>query len=251
MHKIILSLIILLFCVNGYCAVTFDGVDDLFTCGTADILPESGAVTISAWVYHSAAASDTIIGKRSSSTAGIGLSLQSTNELRYRIEGSTDMDRISTDTISASTWTHIAVTHDGSSTAANCELYINGTEVSAYTTTTNGVSPGDNATDTISIGSNAVAGSFFGGAISEVAVWNVELSASEISLLASSRTRRLPLNIQPSSLQAYWPIDECAEGVSCDGDTFYDYKSTNNCTGDDGAANDNLTGLSDVTLSYP
>jgi len=38
---------------------------------------------------------------------------------------------------SQSTWTHFAVTHDGSTTAANALIYVDGVEVS-YQTTTNG-----------------------------------------------------------------------------------------------------------------
>ena len=92
----------------------------------------------------------------------------------------------------------------------------------------------------------------FDGIINEIAIWNTELTMTEISILANSRIKRMPLQIQPNNLKAYWALDDESDGSSCDGDTFLDYSGNgNNGTGDDGANASGLEAKAEEVLSYP
>ena len=86
--------------------------------------------------------------------------------------------------------------------------------------------------------------------ISEFAIWDVALPLTEISLLANSKIKRLPLQIQPSNLKLYLPLDEVADGVSIHGQTFKDLSgNNNNGTGSD--AGGESVGRAEEVLSYP
>ena len=50
-----------------------------------------------------------------------------------------------------------------------------------------------------------------------MAIWRAVLTPTEIALLAKSRVKGIPLQIQPSNLKAYWPLDEFADGATASG----------------------------------
>jgi len=52
------------------------------------------------------------------------------------------------------------------------------------------------------------------GQINEVAIWNVALTANEASILAKSKVKRTPLQIQPANLKSYYPFDSYEEGYT-------------------------------------
>ena len=82
-------------------------------------------------------------------------------------------------------WNHVAVTWDGSPTANNVHIYVNGIE-STYQLSTSGF--GTRATDTISklyIGNNQSNTSGWAGNIDQVRIYNQILSIQEINALAS------------------------------------------------------------------
>lgn len=58
------------------------------------------------------------------------------------------------------------------------------------------------------------------GRISEVAAWNANLTAQQMIQLTKAKVRRLPLQIQNSSLLYYFPMDSVPDGLYC-------YVSTN------------------------
>ena len=130
------------------------------------------------------------------------------------------------------------MTWDGSITATNVHIYIDGTEIT-YAVQTNGVNLYDNAAGDLNIGSNAV-GASFNGIFREVAIFNKVLSADEISSLATRPVRNVPKEIGNDI--RYWKAVDGVSGTSADGDTITDFGTGGvNCTGVDGANN---TGLS-------
>ena len=88
---------------------------------------------------------------------------------------------------------------------------------------------------------------------SEISYWkDIVLTPAEVGVLYSSRLKRMPLQIQSSSLKLYLPMLDEIDGSSADGDTFQDESGNgNNGTGDDGARNDNCTAKAEEILSYP
>lgn len=246
---------LLLLCIplTSSAGILFDDTDDRLTCGTADILTESGPFTISAWIKVTADATlDELVSKRTSTITVVEFQVQVVERLKLTVSGTTDLVVTTSINDIDGTWQHVLVHWDGTHTdATTVNIYIDGTEAYYGTQDNGGGSPGDNSGSTLVIGGRTNGANCTNGIIDEVAIWNVELTASEISQLANSRVKRLPLQIQPSNLQAYWLLDECASGVSCDGQTFRDLKSTNDCTGDDGTNNTGLTGEAEAVLSYP
>lgn len=250
---------LLLLCIplTSSAGVLGDGDDDFLTCGTADILPEDNALTISVWLNITADTSaDTIIEKRSNTTTGVEITLLSTEKVRFTVGGTTDLVKRADTAITAGSFVHLLITWDGvHTTHDSVSIYFDGVEQGYDSETNGGGSPGDNASDTIVMIGRANAANSGAGIWSEMAIWNVELSAVEIATLASSRVKRIPLQVHQDSLAAYWPLDECADGASCglSGSevTFKDLFSTNDCTGNDGAGNTGLTGEPEVILTYP
>ena len=219
----LLCLLLLLWRSSLPGARNFDGVDDNADCGTlADaFLTENGAVTISAWIFPDTLGESSlgkIIGKGS-----VSWGLQATNRVLFRVVGSTILVRATANSsLTLGVWSHVLVTWDGSVTATNVHIYINGTEPS-YASSISGVSPTDNSGDELAIGASDNAGSNdFDGSIAELGVWNVALSANEITSLNTGAPVAATRN---TSLMGYWPL----WGAST---TEADYGSTtkHNCT---------------------
>ena len=91
---------------------------------------------------------------------------------------------------------------------------------------------------------------YFNGTISDVAVWSVAITDDEIALLAQSRMKRMPLQIQPSNLKAYLPLDDVSEGTTINTKDFIDMSGNgNNGTGSD--AGGESIGEAETYISYP
>lgn len=154
-------------------------------------------------------------------------------------------------TINAGTEYVLIGTHDGSGTATNIHIYKDCAEVS-YSVNTNG-----SGTHVPSTGLSVIGGRTFdnnrnfNGKIKEMAVWTTQLSESERAMICNAKTRRVPLQIQPASLDIYYTLDDCADGTSCDGDAFRDETGNTTAVGNDGANNTGLTATAETVLSYP
>jgi len=90
----------------------------------------------------------------------------------------------------------------------------------------------------------------FNGQISEVAAWNIIMTADEVAALDASNLKHFPLNHRANNCQFYFPLNEVADGVSADGVIFRDLITGSFITGDDGANNTGLTGAAEEELSY-
>jgi hypothetical protein len=161
--------------ING--AANFDAAGDLINCGTMGdtVLTENGAVTFSAWIKPNSIGIGGVSGRiiqRASGTLGPFLNLTATSTTSFNVDGATDLQRTASNgSITLSQWQHIALTWDGSTTATNAHIYINGSEVS-YQTTTNMVTPVNNSTENLIIGNNGVASRAFDGIIDEARISN-------------------------------------------------------------------------------
>jgi len=102
------------------------------------------------------------------------------------------------------------------------------------------------------IGGRTSAGGY-GGDVTEVAIWDAALTNAEIALLYNAKVKGMPLQIQPSSLWGYWPLDDEEDGSSADGDTFINRVTpgTADGTGIDGGNNTGLTAKAEELLTYP
>lgn len=142
-----------------------------------------------------------------------------------------------------SAYHHIVVTVATLSTNPTGILYVDGTQTD---TDTGSVQRCDtdrtNWDQAFTIGQEGATSREFDGVIADVVVWETVLTATQISLLYSSKMKRLPLQIPTPT--AYWALDDISEGTSTNGVTFVEYISGNDGTGVNGTA------VSEKTLSY-
>jgi cyanobactin cluster PatC/TenC/TruC protein len=108
--------------------------------------------------------------------------------------------------VELNTWTHIGATYDGSA----MHFYINGTEV-GNPVTTNFV-PNTNCPLFIGAGdTQANPNYFFGGELSQVSLWNVALSVSQIQATMSAQ-----LQGNEAGLVGYWSLTQSSGSIAID-----------------------------------
>ena len=193
-------------------SLAFDGTNDYIQ------LPmpiNYSAVTISAWIKVTADSNAKIIvGGRDNGIDGLLFFLDSSERLILRVNGqgtsSSGMN------ITPNVWTHVVGTYDGDVS----KTYINGVFGKEKDVSTDGITT---VTTNATIGRNAFDTSNpYNGNMSEVAIYDKALSASEIKTLYNGRE---PYNhkegVCSSNLQAWYRM----------GDGRFDQKSTNDLEG--------------------
>lgn len=246
-------------CSNVYAAVDFNGgdADDAIDISGTNI--HGANFTLSCWV------------KRETDTGGNEFIMNADGangdpderDWQFRVNASDQLQCIhfvstsnastnTTATLTVGTWYHVACTYD----TTTLRTYLNGVADG-----TDGSLTGNNNTDgaCVTVGNrnnvvDCVTEDFSGdfvGKISECAIWTNDLTAAEVALLAKSRVKRMPLQIQPSSLGAYWPLDDVGDGVEAEGLTFVDMSGNGHTgTGNAGADGTDILGAAEEVLSY-
>jgi len=248
MKKLLFALIISLsFILPVYAGVDFDGIDDYITVAETGI--PSGAtgefLTVSFWVKVNSLRSgnnnyDNLITIEDEWI----IRFEESGHIWIRTYGGNNGG--TTDVISTGTWYHILVTWD---VGTGHEVYVNGSswaQAGAANTDTSA-----DAGNPLTI-CKAISYDYpTDGTITEVAVWDVALTQTEIDLLAKSRLKRIPLQTQPSHLKLYLPMDDLSEGGNLAGATFMDMSGNgNDGTGSDADASGGQ-GKAEEVLSYP
>lgn len=162
----------------------------------------TGAFSISSWAQP-----DGITGIRNifaTGTAGVGYSAQLRQDAGdwsfYVLDNVTDNLAAYVGGVSAGVWTHVGATLE--SAIGNMILYTSG--VARQTTNLPGTGRTQNGGEhSIGVDGPDANVQFWDGKLAEVALWDVELTAAEMALLAVGFS---PLFVRPASLQAYWQI---------------------------------------------
>lgn len=200
-------------------AVLFDAADDIIGFDTMgdNVFRENQAFSFSCWFF---AISD---GEGSVGVfirrGGNILRINGDQGVRFSVSGATSLIRTANDaSFSLGVWNHLALTWDGSITAANSHIYINGTEVS-YAATTDGLTPTDNSADTVIIGNNTILTGTFDGQLSDVFVSSFVLKVGDIANLSKSRTFGVPIMCSTATGTgwAYWPLWDFSTGATVTG----------------------------------
>ena len=252
--KLIIFFVLFSICNSCYAGVDFDGADDVISLPTSSIVFNAGnPFSFSCWVYWGRSGSNAaefLYGGSQDWSGKIELN-HDWKFLYFASDGDTPITSYSDDNaVPLNTWSHLVVTWDGSVTSTNVKFYVNGSLIT-YQGGQNGVNLGSD-TGVKYLGNRNDGARPFDGIMNEVALWDVVLSATDITLLAKSKVKGMPLQIQPANLVLYLPMDDVADNTSADGSTFVDRSGTgNNGTGDDGANNTGLTSKAEEVLSYP
>lgn len=261
MKKLLALIIVLSMIVPSFAGVDFDNTDDVLN--VADAIGLTSFLSISAWVKFDTDNTDDYI--MSGSVGGGGFLILRDNvdsvtsrtdvfTVLFRTDGTQYRLSSASNSALSGEWIHLCVTFSGSTAGADeLKIYVNGVE-DANSPQTNG--SGEVNPVALKIGQTNISNSVMDGIINEVAIWaevdsNSVLTPADIMLLASSRIKHMPLQVQPANIFAYWPLDQVPDGASANLVEFLDYTGNGNtATGNDGANNTGLTAVGETILSY-
>ena len=158
-------------------ALSFDGVNDLVTAPDSTSLDLTTGMTLEAWLRPTALGGKwrSAVMKERPSSMSYGLYSGATNGTKVpagEIFVNTYHTTAATSSLVINTWTHVAVTFNGSALV----LFVNGTQASQLLVSGSILA----STGALRIGGNTIWGEWFEGQIDEVRVYNRALSASEI-----------------------------------------------------------------------
>ena len=182
-------------------ALNFDGTNDRITIADNAAFDFSSGFTAEAWINPDVLGTQTYLSQYASSQEAFAFILLSSGKIEFTVttDGSTDQFFESSTAITAGTWSHVALTFNGTTVRA----YING--VAAGTKAVSGTM--FNSTSPIEIGARNNA-HFFNGNIDEVRVWTRVLTEAEI---LAQKDGILPSTV--NGLAAYYKFDQgIAEG---------------------------------------
>ncbi|MEK7116540.1 MAG: LamG domain-containing protein [Patescibacteria group bacterium] len=184
----------------------FDGSNDYVNLASPAIFDNISPLTISAWVRPKSTGKNfrgTIIGNLGHLFNDAGwmfcIDANANHPKAYSFIVDYDTNNLqhttADNTVTMGAWQYVAVTWDGSTTATNAKIYINGTE-SAYDPTYGGQTDGstDRVDDTgknVHIGDCSNTNCIFDGLIDDVRIYNRALSASEVLALYKSGAAKI------------------------------------------------------------
>jgi hypothetical protein len=254
MKKVLLSLILVVsLCVPVMAAIDLDGTDDFMTVSAYTGVGGTAARSTSFWFKSTdISGTDYLLGWGDNGTgAGEGFRCSHENGViwgRYNTGVTANWGSGLND----GAWHHFTYSFPAGGANQDAVVYIDGSLETG--TFGNGATALNTELDrVVTIGRFPGSDSgYYGGSISEVAIWSTNLTAAEQISLYNSRVKNFPLQIQSSSLQLYAPLNEVSDGASADGATLIDMASSRrDFTGDNGANNTGLTGEAEQVLSYP
>ena len=187
---------------NEVCkSLTFDGVNEFLDCTNNAAFDFNGgnAFSIETWVkFDNLSGGRFIVSKWTRPTAtDVRAYTFGTNGTKLRFgffsSNTTLISVESTTNLTTGVWYHLAATYDGSNDANGVTFYINGS-FSLSTIFANNLSGVSTNSEPLQIGGQDTF--FTAGQIAKARVWNVELTAGEVSTLYNGGT------IQPSPVQS-------------------------------------------------
>lgn len=193
----------------------FNGVDDYVDCGDNDNLSFGNGTTdspfsISAWVNMTDASKFRIISKYASSNQEYLLATDSTDKIVFTLYDDSKGGTISRKYNTALTsfegqWIHLAFTYSGNSLNSGLKIYLNGTQVDNLDNGTGSYTAMENTTQPLEIGKLTT--SYANGKIDEVAIFNSELSASDVTTIYNGG---LPNDLSSLSPISWWRMGDAA-----------------------------------------
>ena len=218
-------------------SILLDGVDDYVDCGTNLALLGS-ACTFSAWVKMTDATSFRILHKGIAASREYAFGMGTSDTLFFILyNGSTKyIGQVSTSTMTSyqGGWIHICATYDGSTNASGIKLYVNGSVFGSSAAIAGSyTAPSGNANGDVYIGRYNI--EYADGNIDEVAVFNSELSASDVTAIYGTG---VPNDLSSLSPVSWW---RCGDGDTAP--TIIDHGS--------GGNNGTMTNFSTFSTDVP
>ena len=197
----------------------FDGVDDFINCGDNDNLSfgdgsSDSAFSISSWWNMADVVSFRAINKVGTSISEYRINTLNSGLLKFTLYDNTNSNYIglvSNSDLSSfeNTWINVVATYDGSGSSSGLKVYVNGSILATSTNNSGSYVAMHNTSNNFLIGKSSFSGvtSTANGKIDEVAVFNSELSASDVTSIYNSGT---PSDISSLSPISHWRMGENA-----------------------------------------
>lgn len=238
----------------SWAGVDFNGDADWIDLGdSADYDPDN-AFSTSIWVYSDANQSGRAlsmmddptyswIGAYLTGDSGRFIGFARVGGTAYSVQGADNGDGFYN-----GAWHHVVTTFDRALGSNRVKLYIDGVHEAS-----NNAADGDVNTSTggLELGRWGTATNYFNGKLNEFYFWKgVALTQAEIDQLYASKGKRIGLQIQPSSLKVYLPLDDHPEGTALNTTVFKDISGN----GHDGTGTDvdgDSSTVAENLLTYP
>lgn len=211
-------------------SLSFDGTNDYISISDDDSLSfgdgsTDSAFSISAWINADVTTNFRIAAKGSGTSNREWLFTLDTNSKftlsLYDLDHNNMINGRYDTALSSGTWYHLLATYDGNKNISGLKLYINGISVQVTNNSVGSYGGMHETSGDLTIGAWDVSG-YANGKINEVAMWNKELSSSEVLAIYNSGN---PFDLNYNSgnytssdnLVGYWQFNENT------GNTLYDY----------------------------
>lgn len=192
-------------------SISLDGVDDFVTMGNASSLnfERTDSFSLSIWFNKPSSGTEFLLGKNEQSVPRSGyFAFTSTNLVNFRIttSGGSIIQIKDNDVHNLNAWEHYVFTYDGSSTSSGLNMYKNGSLLTNVTRSGATLTQSIQTTVPFTLGARQGLGLFAEAFMDEVAVFNSELSASDVTSIYGTGA--------PTSLASLNPLSwwRCGDG---------------------------------------
>lgn len=215
--------------VNTY-SVDFDGTNDYMSIPDADAFSlgdgagTDNAFSISSW-FNADSISTFYIATKDGSGSGREWAFRTvSSQLHFFAFGTGGgyIGRKYSTNLSTGQWYHAVMTYDASKASSGIKLYLNGTRVDNGDYVAGSYTAGRNSSTAVRVGALQVNSTYSNGKIDEVAFFNTELSASNVSSIYNSG---VPTDISSFSPVGWWRMGDDDNGT---GTTVTDQGSGSN-----------------------
>jgi len=193
-------------------ALSFDGTTSWVDAGSHTTIDDVSPQTITMWVNPNTL-TGYLISKRDVCTGAWRLG---SRPGWFKVFTGTDPHTQTSNTLPTNTWTHLALTWDGTTSPAR--IYLNGIESGYSTFTTGSGTLQSDASCTLRIGSREGTSAFFNGLIDEVRMYNRVLSLSEITTDMNTPTNTQipppPIDSTPPAISNAAPTGARSSGTT-------------------------------------
>lgn len=257
-RKTLSTILISLLLVNPcWATVDLNGDADYITVTDSASVSPTGNMSIACWVnFDSTASRQDFVQKwyvKASAPAEIKQSYLLTlgvtaTKIQFFVsnDGTSGKGTTASAAINTGQWYHVVGVYDGT----NIHLYINGAEVTPAVAHNTGIYDGNRPLEFGRGVDGGVSSYHLNGKITEVMIYNIALTASEITQLYNACIKSLPLQIQSSNIGGYWGLDDHPIQTGINNLVFKDLSGNGNSgTGVD-ADGDSLI-IGESVLSYP
>jgi len=196
-------------------SIALDGVDDYVNVGDADNLSFGNGTTdspfsISAWIKPVDSVKFRIVFKYNATTSlrEYFFQVSTASKLQvglYDASNGGSLSRVGNTTILENVWSHVAMTYNGNGSGNGIKIYLNGSLNNGSTGGGGSYTAMNNTNEPLLIGKFS-GGTLADGLIDETAIFNTELSASDVTSIYNGG---VPNDISSLSPLSWW---RCGDG---------------------------------------